>query len=80
MPRHLLVSVLAVFALNACGVEGAIDDPQLGDSNDPGIADPDDTASANQAVTCSARMSVFPVGASHNIGYDTASCGTGTCR
>lgn len=34
----------------------------------------------NQAVTCSPRMSVFPVAAPHNIGWDKASCGSGTCK
>ncbi|MEW5743743.1 MAG: peptidoglycan DD-metalloendopeptidase family protein [Myxococcota bacterium] len=33
-----------------------------------------------QEVSCPPRMSRFPVGAPHNIGYDAASCGTGTCR
>lgn len=31
-----------------------------------------------RAVTCSPLMSIFPVAAAHNIGYDT-SCRTGTC-
>lgn len=31
------------------------------------------------AVTCEPRMTIFPVGSEHNIGYDNASCGTGTC-
>lgn len=30
-------------------------------------------------ATCGPQMSRFPVGAPHNIGYDAASCGTGTC-
>ena len=32
------------------------------------------------ATSCSPLMSVFPVGDAHNIGYDHASCGTGTCE
>jgi MYXO-CTERM domain-containing protein len=32
------------------------------------------------AVTCPPRMTVFPVGAEHNIGYDNRSCGSGTCE
>ncbi|MEX1363560.1 MAG: hypothetical protein AB1Z98_10560, partial [Nannocystaceae bacterium] len=31
-------------------------------------------------VSCYPQMSVFPVAAAHNIGYDHASCGTGTCQ
>jgi len=31
-------------------------------------------------VTCDPRMNTFPVAAPHNIGYDHASCGTGTCQ
>jgi hypothetical protein len=29
---------------------------------------------------CAPRMHVFPVAAAHNIGYDAASCGSGTCE
>jgi hypothetical protein len=39
-----------------------------------------ESASVGQEVRCAPRMSVFPVRAPHNIGYDRASCGTGTCR
>lgn len=38
-----------------------------------------DAATSQAAITCSPRMSVFPVKARHNIGYDSASCGSGTC-
>lgn len=31
-------------------------------------------------VSCNPRMNTFPVAAPHNIGYDHASCGTGTCQ
>ncbi|MBL8950315.1 MAG: peptidoglycan DD-metalloendopeptidase family protein [Myxococcaceae bacterium] len=58
--------------LCACGVEGEI--------SDPGLMEEEDTSSTGQAVTCNPRMNRFPVGDSHNIGYDSASCGTGTCR
>lgn len=33
-----------------------------------------------ERVTCDPLMHVFPVGDAHNIGYDHASCGTGTCE
>ncbi|MCA2981781.1 MAG: peptidoglycan DD-metalloendopeptidase family protein [Myxococcaceae bacterium] len=44
--------------------------------------DPDtlESASVSQEVRCAPRMSVFPVQAPHNIGYDAPSCRTGTCR
>ncbi|HRC54589.1 MAG TPA: M23 family metallopeptidase [Kofleriaceae bacterium] len=32
------------------------------------------------AVTCAPLMTLSPVAVPHNIGYDSASCGTGTCR
>ena len=44
------------------------------------VADPLDPALAAERVTCDPLMHVFPVGDAHNIGYDHASCGTGTCR
>ena len=33
----------------------------------------------NSAVVCAPTMHTFPVADRHNIGYDEASCGTGTC-
>lgn len=61
--------------LTACGVDSslAIDDPSW-----PG--EEDELGTTQQEITCSPTMSVFPVKAAHNIGYDGASCGTGTCR
>ena len=35
--------------------------------------------SSTGGTYCDPLMSVFPVADSHNIGYDNASCGTGTC-
>ncbi len=32
------------------------------------------------AISCDPQMNVFPVATPHNIGYDNASCGTGTCE
>jgi len=40
---------------------------------------PADEATVAQKVACSPQMSRFPVNAPHNIGYDGASCGSGTC-
>lgn len=72
--RHLLLIGCVLFAA-ACGVDSAyvfIDAEGLGEE------EPLD--STEQAVSCPPTMSVFPVRAAHNIGYDRASCGTGTCR
>lgn len=59
----------------SCGIDStlAIDDPSW-----PG--DEDELGTTQQQVICGPQMSVFPVRAPHNIGYDSASCGTGTCR
>ncbi|MCX4247350.1 peptidoglycan DD-metalloendopeptidase family protein [Paraliomyxa miuraensis] len=50
--------------------DGEVDD----DADEPGVdVDP-------IAITCQPTMHVFPVADAHNIGYDAASCGTGTCQ
>ena len=49
----------------------------------PTYTEPGDALSdlaAFEAGSCDPLMSVFPVGDAHNIGYDSASCGTGTCQ
>lgn len=56
--------ILAVIILAACGGPDVEDEATL----------------TVDAVTCAPRMSVFPVGEAHNIGYDNRSCGTGTCQ
>lgn len=38
-----------------------------------------DPLGPNSAVVCAPTMHVFPVADAHNIGYDEASCGSGTC-
>lgn len=53
----------------------ACTDPSLVDAT----ADDPDTESIAAAVSCDPQMSVFPIAAPHNIGYDAASCGSGTC-
>jgi len=57
-------------------------DGVITDGNDFESLDPEttDVATVTQEVRCAPRMNVFPVAAPHNIGYDRASCGTGTCR
>jgi hypothetical protein len=42
-----------------------------------GMEEPSASASNQAAISCAPRMSVFPVGAAHNIGYDAASCSGG---
>ncbi len=39
----------------------------------------DETATGQAAISCGPQMSTFPVQGDHNIGYDAASCGSGTC-
>jgi hypothetical protein len=48
----------------------------------PTLVEPESAADAlgDRAAACDPEMSVFPVGDAHNIGYDSASCGTGTCE
>lgn len=67
---------LAAATLASCGVDSTL---VVGDSDSP-LEGAEEVASTDQAITCAATMSVFPVGAQHNIGYDAASCGSGTCR
>ncbi|MFT3706079.1 MAG: peptidoglycan DD-metalloendopeptidase family protein [Archangium sp.] len=40
---------------------------------------PDEKATVASGVSCDPQMNRFPVAAPHNIGYDGASCGSGTC-
>ncbi|MCA9711625.1 MAG: hypothetical protein KDK70_37665, partial [Myxococcales bacterium] len=40
----------------------------------------DDDVDPIAFVSCDPTMHVFPVAGAHNIGYDHASCGTGTCQ
>jgi hypothetical protein len=58
---------LPVLLLSACGPTYLAPD-----AREPG----DDVV---REAACEPQMSVFPVEGEHNIGYDHASCGTGTC-
>lgn len=49
-------------------------------ATDDGPAADEDFGHSTAAVTCDPRMTIFPVRAEHNIGYDMASCGSGTCE
>jgi len=49
------------------------------DDIDPEDELDDDGVEPIAAVSCDPQMHVFPVAAPHNIGYDHASCGSGTC-
>ncbi len=72
--RPFLSSVClpALLALAACGVPFEAENPE-GESvlseHDP-----------LERVTCDPQMNHFPVDDVHNIGYDHASCGSGTCE
>lgn len=70
----------ACLLLVACGVPSA-DEQNLDEQ--PAVAAADsiadvELASTGQAVTCGWKMTVFPVKAQHNIGWDR-SCASGTC-
>ena len=74
MNQRALALCAALFVCG-CGPDStlAIDDPSW-----PG--EEDEVGTTQQEITCAPVMSVFPVKAPHNIGYDAASCGSGTCR
>lgn len=57
--------------LSACGDAQDEHDPLLGGARVP---------ASYGGTYCDPQMSVFPVGDVHNIGYDAASCGSGTCE
>ena len=62
---------LFVLASSACAVD---------DEAGRGLAEITEDDEYDRAGTvCAPRMHVFPVAAEHNIGYDNASCGSGTC-
>ncbi len=51
---------------------------------DDGLIEPVDSLAAEHSTStpalCEPRMNTFPIAGLHNIGYDHASCGTGTCE
>lgn len=61
-----LSALVLPLALAGCITPGSVGDLDPGDPF--------------ERVTCDPTMHVFPVGDAHNIGYDHASCGTGTCE
>lgn len=67
--------LMALVVLAGCGVDSTY---TLGVEEAP-IAE-EDLGTSEQAVSCWPTMSVFPVKAPHNIGYDARSCGSGTCQ
>lgn len=78
--RSGLVLVASLLTLGGC-YDGADDfeAPTLGDA-DEGELDVEPLDSPVSEVTCNPTMHVFPIAAPHNIGYDNASCGSGTCE
>ena len=84
--RSLSLPLLFIAALTGCAEEpaheGAADAHQWGvDVSDGPDVTPgqDDEGEIVGTTYCDPTMYVFPVGDAHNIGYDNASCGTGTC-
>lgn len=78
----LLASLLALGACDSGTDQGRADDywdPDANDDADEAELDVDPFG-PNSAITCEPTMHVFPVADAHNIGYDAASCGTGTCQ
>jgi len=74
--RTGLALVAGMLSLGGCyeGMEPA----RLGDADE--VSDLDvEPIGPTSAITCEPKMHVFPIAAEHNIGYDHASCGTGTC-
>jgi len=61
-----LFTITGPFTLSGCAP---------GEAETAGDEDADE---ASEAVSCYPQMSVFPVGAAHNIGYDST-CNDGTC-
>ncbi|MER2563564.1 MAG: peptidoglycan DD-metalloendopeptidase family protein [Myxococcaceae bacterium] len=74
MLRRFPMVVVTLFAVGCA--EGVVTETDF-EELDPETLE---TATVTQEVRCAPRMNTFPVGAAHNIGYDRASCGTGTCR
>ena len=58
---------LMILATAGCGEE-LVAPANSGDADD------------RRGIVCDPQMGTFPVDAPHNIGYDQASCGTGTCE
>lgn len=75
MLNRTLMAMTAALVLAACG-GGVV--TIGGDYED--VEPEAELATTGQEVRCSPRMTVFPVAAPHNIGWDRASCGSGTCR
>ncbi len=68
--RHTSLALGLIAATVGCaGPTGEMDAP----------GSPAELETLGQAVSCDPQMFRFPVDAAHNIGYDAASCGTGTC-
>jgi hypothetical protein len=65
-----VVQLLVVGLLAGGCAEGVYDDPAFGTEEDD---------EAESRASCDPLMNTFPVAAPHNIGYDHASCGSGTC-
>jgi hypothetical protein len=70
---------LAVVLLTMGGCYEGMEPERVGDADEVSDLDVEPLDGPVLPVTCGPQMTVFPVAAAHNIGYDHASCGTGTC-
>lgn len=84
--RTGLVLLASLLSLGGCyaGLGDEPDDdvwnPDAAEDEAEPEGDGDDIDVDPIAITCQPTMHVFPVADAHNIGYDHASCGTGTCQ
>ena len=70
-----LFTTVTLLLVSACGVDSSL---AVTLPSSPG--EEDELGTTQHEISCAPVMSVFPVKAPHNIGYDAASCGSGTCR
>ena len=73
-PRFATLHLVTLGALLSACAEPSGVDGDWGDTGDSGWPDWTEAYSS-----CAPQMVHFPVGDAHNIGYDHASCGSGTC-
>lgn len=77
MRSSSLSLALPLSLLLACAPEAPDERDDWGELEDSGDVDPE--RRPLHGTACDPTMSVFPVGDAHNIGWDSSSCGSGTC-
>lgn len=75
-----LGSALAACLLLPSGCYEGAPEGRLGDADEVSDLDVEPLDGPVSQISCQPTMNVFPVADAHNIGYDHASCGTGTCE